>query len=268
MALIANEYVPKRLEQIRYRAEDTEGCDLEAFEDLVESLDNKGYLIERFYQDIKDMSDFVRVPDYGSSRLLREVCKNAYDEVIFEGAQGLAIGEKTHRHHSTPSDPGITTPRFIVGTNSSIEAYYVSRAYTTRHGNGPFPEEEYGGSYDFSDDTNTDHKWQGKFRVAPLCIETLLNRINQDFRGGIDPNLVITCLDHTLPNGKQIPIYLSEEALKDGIMPLPKSELVGTLKMLFQDSVYFRKGKIITSSGPTRETITEESVTVKRSKFA
>jgi adenylosuccinate synthase len=106
-----------------------------------------------------------------------ELC-DRYDHVIFEGAQGLRLSkeyfDKDKNPHCTPSHTGIKgfidSPLWQKA--KSKEIIYVSRAYLTRHGNGPLEneatiEELNEKGFDISvDQTNVENEWQGKIRYA------------------------------------------------------------------------------------------------------
>lgn len=130
---------------------------------------------------------------------------------VFEGAQGLAldqfIGAFPHVTRSvtglpyairTASDHGIT----------NLQPIYVTRTYLTRHGNGPLPLEECADINLPADLTNVSNQWQGKFRHAPLDVNGLQSRINEDVLRSkyiaqlfnvnvLAPTLALTCLDQT-----------------------------------------------------------------------
>ena len=82
---------------------------------------------------------------------------------------------------------------------TDIEYYLVTRAYQTRHGNGPMLNENKGHNIkDNPNETNVTHKWQGNFRKSLLDLELLHYAIDRDehIKNSKRQNLVITCLDH------------------------------------------------------------------------
>lgn len=116
-------------------------------------------------------------------------------DIVFEGAQGLLLDQDNTEYfpHVTRSNTGIKNVRRLCAQAGvdAIDAYYVSRTYTTRHGAGPLPGED--PAMSFEDNTNLDHPWQGKLRFAPLDVPALLKRINLDF--GSPPMLALTHCD-------------------------------------------------------------------------
>lgn len=115
---------------------------------------------------------------------------------VFEGAQGLLLDQnnKEGYPHLTRSNTGIRNVRELCDQAGikEIEAYYVSRTYLTRHGAGELPNED--PLMEFRDDTNVDHKFQGRIRFAPLGYANLRTRIKSDF-GTESYKLVLTHMD-------------------------------------------------------------------------
>ena len=96
-----------------------------------------------------------------------------YDEVIFEGAQGLLLDENRTEFapHLTSSRTGVfNAARFIEKhlPGADTEVVYVTRAYVTRHGAGSLPHEDSGikTRYNITDRTNITNEWQGSLRFA------------------------------------------------------------------------------------------------------
>ena len=115
---------------------------------------------------------------------------------VFEGAQGLLLdqGNKEFFPHVTRSNTGLKNVRLLCSQAGidQIDTYYVSRAYVTRHGAGPLPNED--PAMRFDDDTNVEHSYQGHIRFAPLDYDSLLARCAAD-AGSRDFNGVITHCD-------------------------------------------------------------------------
>lgn len=110
--------------------------------------------------------------------------------VLFEGAQGVLL-DQDHGFwpHVTPS-----TTTFSWAEESCMENIYklgVLRAFSTRHGAGPFVAE-------YQDDSllwgehNGANDWQGRFRVGGF--DRIMARYALAVVGGVD-GLAITCLD-------------------------------------------------------------------------
>lgn len=119
-----------------------------------------------------------------------------YHTVIFEGSQGLLLDEN---HGFFPH-----VTRASVGTKNIAmlgydpEIFLVTRAYQTRHGNGPMTNEKLSLSIpDNPHEKNFHNTFQGKFRSTILDIDLLKYAINCDFmiRSRRNVSLVVTCLD-------------------------------------------------------------------------
>lgn len=131
--------------------------------------------------------------------------------VLFEGAQGLLLDER-HRWfpHVTRSRTGLTNVE-ILAREAGIEALdvtYVTRAYATRHGAGPFPREVAGLHYD--DRTNVPNVWQQTLRFGLLDLDLLTETIREDLGHAALPvqhSLAITCLDQV---GDRVQFWLDE----------------------------------------------------------
>ena len=135
-----------------------------------------------------------------------------YDIEIFEGAQGLLLGEDRMDlfPHLTRSRTGCANALELIARKAndheqieSIEIIYVTRTYLTRHGAGPLAKEgELPPSFCGlgKDRTNVENPFQGKLRYGPLNSATLENSIKQDLSKRTDnlpvkPVVALTCLD-------------------------------------------------------------------------
>lgn len=155
------------------------------------------------------------------------------DHVIFEQGQGLALDQlygKENAEYTTPSYTGligIVEYLKAAGYSGKVMANYVTRSYTTRHGAGPFPEEN--PAISFPDETNMPNEWQGKMRFGAFDGEITANRINRDldeFRGRFgsdaDPRVFITHVNEIpRPEGRRIravsAVYKSTSVYADEI---------------------------------------------------
>jgi len=123
--------------------------------------------------------------------------------VVFEGAQGVMIDETYGFHpHTTWSD---TTPRSAwkiieqfpgIFQHADIHNYGLFRAYSTRHGAGPFPSYSPFLTEDLNDPHNPTNQWQGNFRCGPFDLVAAKYALNVCKHVGypID-SLVFSCLD-------------------------------------------------------------------------
>lgn len=148
------------------------------------------------------------------------------EEMVFEGAQGLALDEINGVFpHVTRSRTGVTNALNEIGREIymrpasqdplTINIYYMTRAYLTRHGAGPLYCEMDAkdlsigvpfGTGRFVDETNHPNDWQGTLRFAPLDVGAVCARIQQDLRDAagtffwlgnptVNASVVITCTD-------------------------------------------------------------------------
>ena len=124
-----------------------------------------------------------------------EQCKDP----VFEGAQGLLLDQNNKQFypHVTRSNTGMQNVISLCEQAgiADIDAYYVSRTYLTRHGAGVLPGEDPGLMY--YDNTNAEHRFQGRIRFAPLDYSVLRARIEADF-GGRSYKLIMTHMDQLI----------------------------------------------------------------------
>lgn len=119
-----------------------------------------------------------------------------YEHVVFEGAQGLLLDEKYgEMPFCTPSNTGVQNVKQYLDDDTDV--VYVSRCYSTRHGDGPLEGECDPKDLGFrvGDITNVTNDFQGKMRYAPLNLNKILNTIIKDSNDLYCPRLAITCLD-------------------------------------------------------------------------
>jgi len=121
------------------------------------------------------------------------------EDVIFEGAQGLLLDQNCGDFpHVTRSNTGMENVLQLTN-DRDLDVYYVTRAYTTRHGNGPLPYER-GKPYDCIDDrTNTENEFQGRLRYSYLNLPKMRYAVMRDQRDSSFRcsaiNAVVTCMD-------------------------------------------------------------------------
>lgn len=165
----------------------------------------------------------TEIPAWDSARLWDDYCAASdalkrsavlaeavpgYENVVFEGAQGLLLDEQHPAFfpHVSASRTGLANVRTLcdeLGLGSDLEPIYVSRSYLTRHGRGPFPTEHVGLSY--PDPTNESNEWQGPLRFGTLDMTELCERVRADAATmGLAPSLAMTCLD-------QRPVLIDDE---------------------------------------------------------
>jgi adenylosuccinate synthase len=144
---------------------------------------------------IADATSFYRSLD-----VLSESLQN-HPDIVFEGAQGLLLDQDHYFFPNvTHSHTGLKNVVTLAKENNidQIDVTYVTRAYATRHGAGPFPREVAGLQYD--DKTNLPNDWQGSLRFGHLDLDLLAETITNDLRHAhaslpVRAGLAITCLD-------------------------------------------------------------------------
>ncbi len=146
----------------------------------------------------EDCKQFLNCITLSENDLLKK-----YDNIIFEGAQGLLLDEKSsYFPHVTRSRTGLNNVIEIAKEVDikEIDVNYVSRCYATRHGAGPFNNEINEMPYrKIEDKTNKYNEYQGRLRFGWLDLLEMFDYINKDLKQetniSITPSLAITCLD-------------------------------------------------------------------------
>ncbi len=180
---IRDDYVPERLKQLS----------IATISDAMRSALKSSQLIEGYLESV------IQFTEHLSS--VEDKVLSQWGSVIFEGSQGLCLDE---RHpffpHVTRSKTGLTNIASICKRAgiTNIEAVYVTRAYMTRHGVGPFPTEDK--NLSFVDLTNTENEWQGELRFGCLDLDLMKQSVTTDIERcpkelAVSVSLAITCLD-------------------------------------------------------------------------
>ncbi|MEM7405651.1 MAG: adenylosuccinate synthetase [Pseudomonadota bacterium] len=176
-------------------------------------------LLERFVADAKAFAKHVEV------RPLDQVARGRH--VIFEGAQGLLLDmDYGIFPHVTRSHTGLRNVAALadeVGL-ANLEVAYVTRAYATRHGNGPLAHELSGVPFAGVDDpTNAPNPWQGSQRFAWLDSDQLRAAVQADLahvrESRVRTTLFVTCLDQA---DAQIPVVTNGRVARHAPLALPK----------------------------------------------
>jgi adenylosuccinate synthase len=118
-----------------------------------------------------------------------------YESIIFEGSQGLLL-DQTYGFfpHVTPSNTG--TQNILEMGWKDFQVVLVTRAYQTRHGDGPMARESSVVIPDNPHEQNFDEGPQGKFRKAILDLDMLRYAVMKDqYLRHHYPVLVVTCMD-------------------------------------------------------------------------
>lgn len=204
LAIVRDQWVPQRCRELGLERDAISGCFMSDA-----SLERMAVECERFRRcvEIVPDSDLLEKPD----------------QLVFEGAQGLLL-DKTHGAfpHVTRSNTGLTNVLELVGSRP-LEVYYVTRAYTTRHGAGPLPYELAGQPYSrIVDKTNMPSRYQGCLRFSYLNLDDLGVAVARDQQlspPGSRFFSVVTCLDQ-LPSTVHV--------IRDGVVERhPRERIAG-----------------------------------------
>ena len=156
LTYIREEYLPKRLEAL-----DLNPSSMGEFGDMITDKN----VLYNYCEQMCRNSELIEI--------VNEDIMKSYDDIVFEGAQGLMLDEENDAFapNLTSSRTGITNPDAIlkrVGIEGEAEAVYVTRTYVTRHGAGRLPYEEVLADEGmvFEDSTNVHNEWQGSIRFA------------------------------------------------------------------------------------------------------
>jgi len=184
-------------------------------------LDIKMKMIKKYY-DIKAMdggyarlddsrlNTFYEAIDFINNNNLIGIIGNNINtdgDIIFEGSQGVLL-DQNHGFfpHVTRSKTDLTNAmKIIEESNFSLtDIHLVTRAYQTRHGNGPMTNDDYVG-IKFSNiyELNESDSRRGRFRTSILDLDLIQYSVDRIFSGyeylrdnrDIKVNLIVTCVD-------------------------------------------------------------------------
>ncbi len=145
--------------------------------------------------------------------------------VIFEGAQGVLLDEWHGFHpYTTWSTTTLENADRLLqeaGFDGRITRLGLTRAYSTRHGAGPFPSEDAPLTSALPDACNGEGPWQGGFRAGWL--DLVLLRYAVEVVGQLD-ELAVTCLDRVaaLPEVHVCSCYQEASARIERLAPSPR----------------------------------------------
>jgi len=176
-------------------------------------FDFKYAAIKKYYENLygKDLSSIeydikYHLKNFNSYHIFKVNECPIYDyfNVIFESSQGILldkdIGFFPNVTHANVSLKNLKP--FLADSNATAELFLVTRAYQTRHGNGPLSYEDYTDP-EFKielpiGEKNVSNKFQGNFRTAPLDLNMLqyaYSSVLKESERFSKINLVVTCLD-------------------------------------------------------------------------
>lgn len=186
-------YYPIRLEELLTAIKEPEYCinhskDFDEFLDLLKE-DN---VLRNAAEGICRGAEFTELKEHSFI--------SEFDEVIFEGAQGLLLDTDNTEFapHISASHTGAKAAVDICQETGikDIEIVYVTRTYVTRHGAGVLPCEEEWPKYNLkiNDATNIKNPWQGMIRYAPHeSVDRFIQAVKEDiktFEDGLNPDIL------------------------------------------------------------------------------
>ena len=213
---IHDKWVPIRLKE--------HGITISSLESMNDNFANILCKEINYIQEARLMLDALSEISYDDQAVL-------IGNTVFEGAQGLGLDEEFgHFPHVTRSKTGSVwafdymddyffgqyAGSLVYGRSDTfwlenVEVVYVTRAYATRHGNGPLSEAggNIGDGSNVYDLTNKPNPFQGSLRFAPLNLQLLRDNIQKDiartdrslWKNGNAPQhtyqkvIALTCMD-------------------------------------------------------------------------
>lgn len=163
LVTIRDEYAPKRLAEL--------GVPGSAIANMLDIWDAE--TIEKYLDYTARMTEEIYL---GSQDIIM-----GYNNVVFEGAQGLLLDEEheffPHVTRSKTGSRNIETICRELGINW-VDAIYATRTHMTRHGAGPFPSEVVG--MKLEDQTNQPNDWQQTIRFGNLDLDLMIKSVLYD----------------------------------------------------------------------------------------
>lgn len=145
---------------------------------------------------------------------------NYYDNVIFEGGQGLLLDQYNMDYfpNLTPSNTGMKNPATILNAldyKGEVEVCYVTRSYMTRHGVGRFDTEceKKNINPNMIDITNVPNIFQDSLRYGYLDYNELKERILKDVNN--NPLKSIVKISLAITHMNEYKIELKDEKIFD-----------------------------------------------------
>ncbi|MFT5999925.1 MAG: adenylosuccinate synthase [Neolewinella sp.] len=139
---------------------------------------------------------------FTSGRAFFSSVAESYDTIVFEGSQGLLLDQDFgYFPHVTRAHVSSRNALELIREYDlpAPEIFYVTRAYQTRHGNGPLTNADQTGPelHPTPYETNVFNLWQGEQRRSLLDLNQLCYALAADaqYSAGLPRHLVVTCLD-------------------------------------------------------------------------
>lgn len=246
LSSIRDKWMPRRLEKLGVTTISSE---------WLERAGSAG-LLDRFMDDVQVFLDLTKA---ATSSFLAKTNR----AIVFEGAQGLLLDQdRGYFPHVTRSHTGIRNA-IALAEDAGIDhlcVAYATRAYLTRHGAGPLPGEMNGKPYAaIHDATNIMNAWQGALRFAPLDLDLMAATIRNDLSDTgkkvmVDYGVAVSCMDQIDKNALVVE--------KGQLRTRTKESLLADVRRITGASF------LLSSWGPTRATIVNESAEKSVSRFS
>lgn len=184
-------------------------------------------LLQKYYGFDMDMEPFfsncMELIEQGNILIWDDSLYNNYESLIYEGSQGLLLDQHIGFFpHVTRANTGIRNIWEL--PYGSSELFFVTRAYQTRHGNGPMTNNEIPHSISNNPyERNSDRTFQGKFRISILDIDLLRYALDKEpyVKNWGNKTIVITCLDlierYTMTIKGRLKEFADEKEFVNGI---------------------------------------------------
>ncbi|MEM6396561.1 MAG: adenylosuccinate synthetase [Bacteroidota bacterium] len=158
--------------------------------------------MDSFHNAVKVVRDRLHII---SERYFFEAYSNQFSHLIFEGSQGILLDQEfgyfphVTRAYTSSKNALEIIKRMDSTEFSKTQIHYVTRAYQTRHGNGPLSQ-EYTPGLELAPtpyETNQTNAWQGSQRRALLDLGQLRYALSCDahYSAGLERYLTVSCLD-------------------------------------------------------------------------
>lgn len=179
-----------------------------------------------------------------------------YEVAVFEGAQGLLLDQGAEKFwpHVTTSNTGIKNMMEILNNlkfKDSLEIFYLSRCYATRHGRGMFPTETFKKPYEkIVDLTNIPNEFQETMRFGILDVDLLTEAICNDLKNlnvEATVNMILTCFDQV---DEEVKYRFSGKDLS-----VSKEQFLECIKKCFMNNISDLRNMYITQGEKRNELI-------------
>lgn len=150
--------------------------------------------IDLFFEDMEDTLKIIDI-------VVEQEIFHRFDTFIFEGSQGILLDQNYgfFPHVTRTNTTSQNAMELIIKHGLGVpDVYYITRAYLTRHGNGPMANE--GQKLELTNiekETNILNDWQGNFRRSVLDLDMINYALQCDanYTANCSKHLVVTCLD-------------------------------------------------------------------------